>query len=419
MAKKKATKKRSKPKKPVKGKGVWPLSADVEAEILALQSKNKGLVTVGAVERSVEGRPIYAVAVTDPRVKPKDKEHVLVVGGQHGNEESGRMVALALIRWLCTKAAKETVRRQKIVVMPNVNPDGAEYDIHGDLDGVHPNLDHEETGPKTPEGRALENVSKAFRPDVFVDLHACGGAGCGTDMVLYPWPKPYSEDARLLALIAEDMCAAGEKAGVPQTTFPMTWSGWGGPGMDGGSSTKWHYRNFKSIVILTENTEHNEHSYSVQLRTKSGLDKLKALLKWGNRRHPKLPYEGYPCMLACSMFDRGVVALGDDPESRRESRIAIWRNAGAFAHLGCRNPQEESRKILHVDYGGETLRSGAAFQTCFAGHRKVKSVKVNGRPLASSIKKGYHSWTAGTATYVMAAMPVLRPGKYDIEMVMR
>jgi len=414
--------KRVKRKKPVKGKGVFPTSKDVEEHVLKVQRKNKRLVTAAVVERSVEGRPIYAVGITDPRVKAKEKEHVLVVGGQHGNEESGRMVALKLIDWLVTKAGRETVQKQLVVVMPNVNPDGADYDIHGNVDGVHPNLDHNvASGPKTPEGRSVEAVARELRPEVFVDLHACGGTGCGVDMTLYPWTRVYTEDGRILHMIAEEMCAAGEKAGIPQTTFPMTWPGWGSPEPDreDPSSTLWHYLNFKSIVILTENTEHNEHSYPAALRAKTGLAKLKMLLAWGNRRHPKLPVAGYPCMLACSMFDRGVVAIGANAAERRESRLGIWRNAGAFRRIGLASPQEADRKLLRIEYVGERLKTGAGFQTCAAGKLRAVSVKFDGRKLTNSLTRGYHQWTAGPATFVMAAVPDLKPGEHTVEIELR
>ena len=80
------------------------------------------------------GKPIYAVTITDPDVSDVDKQHALIVGGQHGNEESGRMVALATIDWLVTKAAAATRRKQVIAIMPNVSPDSCDVDEHAPKD---------------------------------------------------------------------------------------------------------------------------------------------------------------------------------------------------------------------------------------------------------------------------------------------
>jgi len=205
--------------------GVFPLSADVEAHIKRVRKAHRDIVKVRRVIDSVEGRPIHAVTITDPGVPDDDKQHALVIGGQHGNEESGRMVALAVIDWMTTGAAAATRRKQKVTVMPNVNPDAAELDQYRNVKNINPNRDHSIRGPKSPEGRALEIVAYEMMPEVFVDLHACGGIGCGTDMSLFPPPRPNTMDDYFLHRMGDDMARAGEKAGVPQMTFPIAW--WG------------------------------------------------------------------------------------------------------------------------------------------------------------------------------------------------
>ena len=169
--------------------GVFPLSADVERHVKEVARKHPQIVKVRKVAESVEGRPIRAVTVTDPKVPDRDKQNVLIVGGQHGNEESGRAVALATIDWLTTKAAATIRHKQKIVVMPNVSPDACERDQYVNVDGINPNRDHAVSGPLSPEGEALEKVAYALSPEAFVDLHSCGGAGCGVDITLYPPPR--------------------------------------------------------------------------------------------------------------------------------------------------------------------------------------------------------------------------------------
>lgn len=203
--------------------GSFPLSADVAEHIRNVASKRPDLVKVRRAGTSLLGLPIFAVTVSDPAVPDKEKQNVLVVGGQHGNEESGRIVALALLDWLTTKAAAKTLRNQKVVIMPNVNPDSADTDAHGNAEGVWPDIDHGLKGAVSPEAKTLEAVANRLQPELFVDLHACGGTGCGMDMVLYPPSKEWTEDSYFSHRIANEMCQAGENAGITQITFPLSW----------------------------------------------------------------------------------------------------------------------------------------------------------------------------------------------------
>ena len=393
--------------------GTYPLSADVERHIKEVRKKHPDIVKVRRVMDSVEGRPIRAVIVTDPNVPDSHKQHALIVGGQHGNEESGRAVALAVIDWLTTKAAASIRRKQKVVVMPNVSPDACERDQYVNVDGVNPNRDHAIDGPTSPEGMALEKVAYELMPEVFVDLHACGGAGCSVDLALFPPTRPYTEDDYFLHRMVDDMARAGEKAGIPQSTFPISW--WGLKELDEPSSTVFLYRNFKTLEVLTENTESNTHTYTLRDRARAGLAKVKAFLAWGNRRHPKLYYEGYPNMLAGGTFDRGLMAVGKTASVRRKSRVAIWKELDHFKKVNYDIPQEAKHKKVLLEYAGVRLKTGVGVQTAARGRLKVGRVTLDGRTLKPSETNGFYTWTDVCTTFVVVAIPDLKPGEYLIE----
>jgi hypothetical protein len=395
-------------------KGVFPLSADVEAHIKKVRNAHPDLVKVRNVIDSVEGRPIWAMTVTDPSVSDADKQNVLVVGGQHGNEESGRIVALGLIDWLVTPSAAQTRRKQKIVVMPSINPDSAETDMHANAIGVQPNLDHDAAkGPTTPEGQSVEIVAKKLQPEVYVDLHACGGMGCSTDLVLYPRFRPHTMDDYFLHVISDEMVDAGEQAGIPQTTFCLSW--WGVEPFDSPSSTAWCYRLFKSIVLLTENTESNTYAYSVGDRSRAGVAKLKALLAWGNRRYPKLMHEGYPNSIVSGTFDRGLVAIGKTAAARRASRVGIWANLEHFTHFRSVFPEPPTEKTYRLAYDGPALAHGVGLQTNVRGKLKVARATLDGKAIKPSPTNGYTSWSHGAATYFVLAMPTLAKGEHELK----
>jgi len=408
---------RLRPHERPKDHGVFPVSADVDAHVKKVAKKHPQIVKLRRVINSVEGRPIWSATVTDPKVSGVDKQHALVIGGQHGNEESGRAVALATLDWLTTKAAADTRKKQVVVVMPNVSPDACERDQYINVKGVNPNRDHAITGPKSPEGEALEIVARKLQPELFIDLHSCGGAGCGTDIVLYPDGRAFTEDEYVLRHIADDMVAAGERAGIPQQTFPMSW--WGLKSINENSSSVYLYRNFKTLELLTENTESNTHTYTLADRARAGLAKVKAALAWGNRRWPKLYYPGYPTMLAAGQTVRGVMSVGKTAAARRKSRVDIWHNVDKFDKLNLVNPQEARRKQLMVKYSGKRLRTGIGIQICARGKLSVKSASVSGRKLKRSETSGWYSWYHGPATYTVVVIRGLKRGKYDVEVVYR
>ncbi|HEX7009244.1 MAG TPA: M14 family zinc carboxypeptidase, partial [Phycisphaeraceae bacterium] len=346
-----------------------PTNADVWNRVDELAQRDPERIRVDVAGYSGQGRRIDAVTLTDPAVSDDLKQHVLIVAGQHGNEESGRLIALELMDQLLADAHRQTLRQQKIVVMPNVNPDGAEEDCYATPGGVKPNLDHSPDGPTIPESKAVEVIANSLCPDVFVDMHARGHAGCSYDMVLYPDTRPYTEDDNLFHQIAAEMVAAGEQAGLPHITHPLTW--WTKPPHDACTTTAYAYRNFKSIVMLTESAEANSHSYAPALTAQVGVARIMALLAWGNRRHPKLYYPGYPNMLVLGMFSVALMAVGRTAAQRRHSRVEIWRQRAAFQSLRPLLPEPPDRKTLLVDYDGPPLQHGVGLMLRAAGHRDI------------------------------------------------
>jgi hypothetical protein len=397
-----------------------PTSAEVRDRIRLLQTRHPDLLTVRTVLHTAEGRPIDAVTLSDLRYDDSDKQHVLVAAGQHGNEESARLVAMRLLDYLLSVDGRPLLRRQRIVVMPNVSPDAAERDSYATPAGVKPNLDHGPAGATSPEGRALEEVAEALAPEVYIDVHARGHAGCSHDMVLFPSARPYTEDENLLYDIARTMAVAGEKSGIPHVVHPLTWPGWSEPaGAEPVSSTLYMYRRFKSMVFLTENAEHDQVCYPSRMRASSGVNRLKPLLALGGRRHPSLQHAGYPCAMIAGMFNAGVVAVGATAAAQRMSRVEAWRQADAFTRIAPVLPERPRSKILEVTYGGPPLTAGVGFQVRVAGRWLAHQVRVNGKRLkpggASDGSAGYASWHDKHTTFAVASVQTLSAGEHEIE----
>ena len=76
-------------------RAVSPTSEEIVRHIRGLRRSHPDLVKVSKLGETREGRPLHAVTITNPEAPARDKQHVLITAGHHGNEESGRLVALA------------------------------------------------------------------------------------------------------------------------------------------------------------------------------------------------------------------------------------------------------------------------------------------------------------------------------------
>ncbi len=101
----------------------YPSLPELESFYRRLQSDFSGYVVLEEAGRSVRGQPIWLLTLTDQEVSDDDKQRVLMVGQEHGQERSASLALLELARWLVTPAADEIRRKQRIGLMPVANPD--------------------------------------------------------------------------------------------------------------------------------------------------------------------------------------------------------------------------------------------------------------------------------------------------------
>ena len=130
---------------------------------------------------SVEGRAIHAItAGSGPTT-------VLLWSQMHGNESAATMSLADLIHWFATAPESDSLRarlarRLTIVMIPMLNPDGAERFIRENAIGVDINRDARRTA--TPEGRILKNVRDSIQADFGFNLHDQGTHTAGEDGAL-------------------------------------------------------------------------------------------------------------------------------------------------------------------------------------------------------------------------------------------
>ena len=96
------------------------------------------------------------VEVTDWRVSDEDKQVVVLLGGTHGSEEAGRLVSMAVMEWLASGEPYMSLRNQKFVIFPCVNPDGSIADSYHNAQDINIYTSYGEGGePTSHEGRII------------------------------------------------------------------------------------------------------------------------------------------------------------------------------------------------------------------------------------------------------------------------
>jgi hypothetical protein len=126
-------------------------------------------VTVADIGRSIQGRPIRAVTFGSGPVT------VLLWSQMHGDESTATMSLADLISWFASSSPEhEPLRRElasklKVVMIPMLNPDGAELFQRENAVGIDVNRDARNL--TTPEARALKSLRDSIKPAFGFNLH--------------------------------------------------------------------------------------------------------------------------------------------------------------------------------------------------------------------------------------------------------
>lgn len=125
-------------------------------------------VRVTEIGRSVQGRPLRALTFGSGPVT------VLLWSQMHGDESTATMALADIIAWLADRATPDALRerlasRLTVVMVPMLNPDGAELFQRENALGIDVNRDARRL--VTPEARALKGLRDSIAPDFGFNLH--------------------------------------------------------------------------------------------------------------------------------------------------------------------------------------------------------------------------------------------------------
>ncbi len=374
---------------------------DAVAHVDRLKSEHPRLVETREIGSSVQGRAIPCAIVTDPSAAADDKQHVLMVAGQHGSEESGRAMVMALMDWLVSGADEsgDVLRKQVLAFVPCASPDGSLNESSRNAEGVDiPHTYALDAPALTPEGRAIEAFAMEFVPDVVVDAHGRGGGGMKEEAWVQPAHR-FSSDRLYLTLMSQAMAQAGEEAGFPQTAFHP-------PGIlqfrDGhdamlGEMLAWRCK------TLGLGLESIEQYYRQADWEATGLPRLRRLLRFGMEDAFGLGVEGYPNVLVSGQQTYGLMAHGRTAAERRASRVELTRFLTRNFAMVDRDADGVVRcakvKVLSQTCEGDNPQRFSVLLR-IKNPCQIGEITWKGQPLPAAEGHGYRTWTDACSTFV-------------------
>ncbi len=140
--------------------------AELLERLRSLEERYRGRLALEEVGRSVQGRPIHLARLgSGPRP-------ILLWSQMHGDEPSATPALLDVADTLLGSdgpEAKAILEATTLLIVPMLNPDGAERYARRNAQAIDINRDALHLA--TPEGRALKAVRDRFQPELAFNLH--------------------------------------------------------------------------------------------------------------------------------------------------------------------------------------------------------------------------------------------------------
>ena len=323
----------------------YPTFDEIEGFLQNLSQKETEKVTLAVEGRSPQNRPVYSISLTDPGTPSEEKQNV-VLSCVHSTERSAVAVLFAVMDWLLSSEplACEVMRRQRIVCLPIVNPDGY---VGGKLDPEQRSRDAmlynrwDMTGvsrpDRAPEALALQRIIDDLRPDLYTDVHGISldferqlmlesSASSPTRTTNRPY---HQQIVRLM-----DQAALDE--GFPSDFQEddrevLHWD----PSVDSLKAKLWTGRGNWSPGLYAYGRYHTLHVLMEITWQRSGLLRFQRLLRIGNEQWEGEPLRGYPNHVVAAFGPSGmyqmIAVYGQDAAQQRESRVEAWNKHHQFA----------------------------------------------------------------------------------------
>ncbi len=140
------------------------------SDFIRMLDEKSDILKIGVIGTSVEKRNIYSLAFSKKGTgKDKSKIKVLFFAQQHGNEQSGKEGVLLLAKTLIKPEYAYLFDKIDLVLIPQVNPDGAEHNKRRNANNMDLNRNH--LIMTEPETKAIQLLFDKYRSEVTMDVH--------------------------------------------------------------------------------------------------------------------------------------------------------------------------------------------------------------------------------------------------------
>lgn len=130
---------------------------------------NSPYVRLLPMGRSVGGRAVPALVISDFRGAIGSKTRVFICAGQHGDETAPVKAMLSLSARLASGRNPDVLAKCVVIVAPMVNPDGLVRRHRLNAAGMDLNRDW--TAASAPETRFIAGLIAVWKPHVLLDMH--------------------------------------------------------------------------------------------------------------------------------------------------------------------------------------------------------------------------------------------------------
>ncbi len=375
----------------------------VEKNTNKLAVNNPGIVELHSLGISAEGRDINAVYITDKRVSLAEKEVAVVMGLRHGDEVGVVPAVSSLLDWLVSEDGAEIRRRQLVIVIPVVNPDGfIKQEFGAPRDMI-----------SDTENKYILPLILECQADMLLDIHSLDRGDL--EAVITGHTTHLGEDDLIHGIATGKMAEGAAAAGYPYVIHTLgvqsraPWLSTPRPPRNPSSSyNNWvcapAYEQLHSLVI---GMEVNSFSLNDEECGNSGLAAIVPLLQLGNTRSFWEYAPGYPNRILRGNIHISLRASGQNAAERRKSRAELWQKREFFSDPIKIMPTTHNIKAS-IEYSGEPLSN--AFSICcrIRGNPGIKDIRLNGT------KTDYYMVADNCSSFVFVDVPPAVAGAYEV-----
>ncbi len=159
---------------PVEGSGFTRLTSCDTLQAFLETLDGRGRCTVRRLAHTSRGRSVSYVLVTSSSRFGEDtsKLRVMLFAQQHGDEPSGKEALTLLLARFAGFELDRLLSRIDLIIVPQMNPDGAELRQRRTADDIDLNRTH--LLLTSPETRGLHDLFDTWWPEVTMDIHEYG-----------------------------------------------------------------------------------------------------------------------------------------------------------------------------------------------------------------------------------------------------